>query len=136
MTLHLRLATESDLARIMQLENASFPTDAWPEDSMRFELNGPHTSYFVAFDAPEEQNLIGYGGLAKLQDSPQADIQTIAIGQDSRGKGFGKKLLERLIEEARNQSAEEIFLEVRADNQVAQGLYLSLGFEQIGRAHV
>jgi len=131
MTLHLRLATEADLAKIMQLENASFATDAWPEESMRFELTAPHTSYFVAFDTSEEQNLIGYGGLAKLQGSPQADIQTIAISQESRGKGFGKKLLERLIEEAVNQQAQEIFLEVRADNEVAQNLYLALGFEHI-----
>ncbi len=131
MTLYLRLATEADLAEIMQLETASFPTDAWPEDSMRFELNGPHTRYFVAFDAPEEENLIGYGGLAKLQNNPQADIQTITISQAERGKGYGKKLLERLIEEAINQQAEEIFLEVRADNEVAQKLYLGLGFEHI-----
>ena len=72
MTLYLRLATEADLERIMQLETASFPSDAWPEESMRFELNGPHTSYFVAFDAPEEQNLIGYGGIANaLYELPQ-----------------------------------------------------------------
>jgi len=129
MTIHLRKATEADLEKIMVVETKSFPTDAWPETSMRFELSGPHTHYFVAED--DQQNVIGYAGLAKLQNHPQADVQTIAIREEHRGRGYGRQLLERLIKEALSLNAEEIFLEVRADNPVAQNLYLSLGFEHI-----
>ena len=37
----------------------------------------------------------------------------------------------QLIAEARSRGAEEVFLEVRADNDSAQNLYRSLGFEQL-----
>ena len=37
----------------------------------------------------------------------------------------------RLIDEARDRGASEVFLEVRADNPGAEALYDSLGFEVI-----
>jgi ribosomal protein S18 acetylase RimI-like enzyme len=37
----------------------------------------------------------------------------------------------RMIEEAHDRGATELFLEVRADNPGAQSLYESLGFERI-----
>ena len=39
--------------------------------------------------------------------------------------------MNRLIEQAQQRGATELFLEVRADNPVAQKLYGSLGFKQI-----
>jgi N6-L-threonylcarbamoyladenine synthase len=41
--------------------------------------------------------------------------------------------MNRLIAEARRREATDMFLEVRADNPVAQALYASLGFETIDR---
>jgi N6-L-threonylcarbamoyladenine synthase len=128
---YIRLATEADLTQIMTLEHASFPRDAWPEESMRFELNANHTRYFVLFEDPSETELMGYAGLSKLADNFTADIQTIAVAPSARGKGYGRILMERLITEALEQGATEIFLEVRADNPVAENLYASLGFDHI-----
>ena len=128
---YIRLATEADLTQIMTLEHESFPRDAWPEESMRFELNANHTRYFVLFEDPSETELKGYAGLSKLSDNFTADIQTIAVAPSARGKGYGRILMERLITEALEQGATEIFLEVRADNPVAENLYASLGFDHI-----
>ena len=37
-----------------------------------------------------------------------------------------------LLDQAREQRMHEVFLEVRADNDVARALYDSLGFEELG----
>ena len=124
----VRPALETDLDAIMKLEHSSFSTDAWSMSNMHLELTAHHTFYLVAERAGK---LVGYAGLSKLPGSLQADIQTIAVSTECRGLGLGRKLMQMLIVEARRLGATELFLEVRADNPVAQGLYASLGFEQI-----
>jgi ribosomal-protein-alanine acetyltransferase len=126
----LRLATAGDLDAIMALERASFPTDAWSESTMAAELTGEHGHYLVD---EQEGRVVGYGGLRALRGGSDADIQTIALSPENRGRGRGRTLLRALIAEAVSRGARELFLEVRADNPVAEGLYRSEGFAEIGR---
>jgi ribosomal-protein-alanine N-acetyltransferase len=126
----LRAATGDDLAAIMALERASFPTDAWSEAMMREELASPHGWYVVDEEAGR---LLGYAGLRAVKSAKDADVQTIAIAEASRGRGRGRALLRALLDEARRRGVVEVFLEVRADNPVAQALYASEGFLEIGR---
>ncbi|WP_347978129.1 ribosomal protein S18-alanine N-acetyltransferase [Microbacterium sp. ProA8] len=126
----IRRATGDDLAAIMTLERASFPTDAWSEAMMREELVSPHGWYVVDDEAGR---LVGYAGLRAVAGAKDADIQTIAIADVSRGRGRGRTLLRTLLEEAARREVAHVFLEVRADNPVAQKLYASEGFAEIGR---
>lgn len=126
----LRVATPADLEAIMLIENRSFPTDAWSSESMAAELASPHGHYVVD---EHEGEVIGYGGVRALRGSPDADIQTIALVAEHRGRGRGRELLRALVAAAQARGAREIFLEVRADNPTAAGLYLAEGFEEIGR---
>ena len=121
-------ALESHLTQIMKLETACFGADAWAEETMRFEILADHTSYFVVLDG----DLIrGFAGLSQLPGNDLADVQTIAVDPDFRGLGLGRRLMERLLTTARDHGANEVLLEVRADNEVAQNLYASLGFDHI-----
>jgi len=126
----LRQATTADLDAIMTLEQRNFPTDAWSVETMRAEVESSHNHYLVD---DEGGALIGYGGLRALKGSADADIQTIALDTDFRGQGRGRTLLRALIAEAVARGARELFLEVRADNPVAEGLYVSEGFAELGR---
>lgn len=126
----LRAATGEDLAAIMTLERASFPTDAWSEAMMREELASPHGWYVVDDEAGR---LVGYAGLRAVAGARDADVQTIAIAEVSRGRGRGRAMLRALLEEAAHRGVTDVFLEVRADNPVAQALYVSEGFAEIGR---
>ena len=121
-------ASEQNLDEIMAIEHECFGKDSWLEETMRFELAADHTRYFVVV---ENELVIGYAGLSKLPGSEQADIQTVAVVPSARGRGLGRVLMDRLITEAKKLGAGELFLEVRADNPVAQNLYASLGFEHI-----
>lgn len=129
----IRTATPDDLAAIMAIENASFPTDAWPEYAMAAELESPHGRYIVAEEGEEEHRIHGYAGLRHLAGGADSDVQTIAVAAEARGKGLGRKLLTELLKTAKERNAREVFLEVRADNPVAQRLYESEGFVEIGR---
>ena len=124
-----RVATPHDLDAIMALERASFPTDAWSDAMMREELTSPHSWYVVVEEAGR---LVGYAGLRAARGATDADIQTIAIAEGSRGRGRGRALLSVLLAEAARRRVRELFLEVRADNPVARALYASEGFVELG----
>lgn len=126
----LRAATPDDLDAIMAIERASFPTDAWSDAMMHEELRSPHGSYLVLEEAGR---LIGYGGIRAVQGGTDADIQTIALAETARGRGRGRGLLRSLLIAAGDRGARGVFLEVRADNPVAQALYVSEGFAEIAR---
>jgi N6-L-threonylcarbamoyladenine synthase len=129
MAIEIQKATLLDLPEIMKLELASFANDAWPEVSFRSELAATHTYYIIAL---EDNSVVGYAGLSKLPGSDQADIQTIAVREDKRGLGIGRMLMDTLTAQAVELDAKQIFLEVRADNSIAQKLYKLFGFKQIG----
>ena len=126
----IRLATPADLDAIMAIERASFPTDAWSAETMAAELAGEHSHYVVDV---EDGGVVGYAGLRSMRGSSDADIQTIALLETHRGAGRGRALLMALLAEASVRGAREVFLEVRADNPGAEGLYRSEGFTELGR---
>jgi ribosomal-protein-alanine acetyltransferase len=124
----VRPARESDLDAIMALETAIFVNDAWSPSAMHSELTGEHGFYLVA---EQGGRVVGYAGLRAPRGAQDADVQTIAVASDARGLGLGRELMHRLIGEARDRRALKVFLEVRADNPRAHGLYRSLGFDDI-----
>jgi [ribosomal protein S18]-alanine N-acetyltransferase len=131
MTWQLRRAGLDDLEPIMAIESSVFGSDAWSSATMRAELGDRNGYYVVAFPPRDPTRVDAYAGLRAPAGEPQADIQTIAVVESARRAGLGRVLMLRLIEEARDRGATEVFLEVRADNPGAQALYELLGFEQI-----
>ncbi len=125
--MELRNLSLEDLDAVMQLENATFPSDAWSKESMASELASATGYYIGLFDS----ELVGYAGLSTIPGSFSSDIQTIAVMQAQRGKGLGRRLVEALISQARRLGSEQILLEVRIDNEPAIKLYQSFGFERI-----
>nr|WP_242862988.1 ribosomal protein S18-alanine N-acetyltransferase [Curtobacterium luteum] len=117
----------------MWLEHVSFPTDAWSASQMSGELYSPHGYYVVVETVAEgtAPTVVGYAGLSSLAGNPVADVQTIAVAADHRGRGIGRVLFAELLDEARRRGVHEVFLEVRADNPVAQAMYTAFGFEHI-----
>ncbi|MDX2025665.1 ribosomal protein S18-alanine N-acetyltransferase [Microcella sp.] len=124
----IRDAALSDLDAIMHLETSTFLTDAWSRDMMAAELAAPHTRYIVAV---EGETVIGYAGLSAPAGVEQADVQTIAVDAAHRGRGIGARLLDVLLTEAAARGADDVLLEVRADNPTAQRLYERHGFAAI-----
>jgi [ribosomal protein S18]-alanine N-acetyltransferase len=125
-----RRADGRDLDAIMAIERVAFAVDAWSESAMLADLDSPHNHYLVLEEAGR---VVGYAGLRAPAGSRDADIQTIAVSAESRTRGRGRTLLTALLAEASARGVREVFLDVRDDNEVAQTLYRSEGFVEIGR---
>lgn len=119
--------TTADIEEVWELERGLFPEDAWPLEMFRDELGQAATRrYWVAED---DGRIVAYCGMMCVL--PIADVQTIAVLPEFEGRGVGSTLLRQLIDEARDRSAQDVLLEVRADNPRAQALYTRFGFEHI-----
>ena len=120
----LRPMTAEDILAVHELEVATFPTDAWPVELFEAELAQEQTRDYWVYEA--EGRILGYAGLCTVL--PFADVQTIAIHPEARGRGLGRALMQVMIDRAGELKARDVMLEVRRDNPVAIDLYLSLGF--------
>lgn len=126
----VREMTLHDVPAVHTLELELFPTDAWPLDMFLAEITH-ETRGYVVLEVPTDAGpqVIGYAGLMSVADT--ADVQTIAVAPAYEGRGYGRALLDFLAREAVARGAEQILLEVRADNPRAQDLYLKNGYQQI-----
>ncbi|WP_073493357.1 ribosomal protein S18-alanine N-acetyltransferase [Actinacidiphila paucisporea] len=122
-----------DLDRVVALEGALFPDDAWSRGMFWSEIaDARHpaaTRTYVVAETPDGR-IVGYAGLAAVAGT--GDVQTIAVARDHWGTGLGSRLLIALLRAATAAECHEVLLEVRVDNARAQRLYQRFGFEPIG----
>lgn len=119
----IRPWTENDVDKICLAERVCF-TDPWTERMVKDEFL---KSTFSGFVLEENGVLAGYICVALLFED--AEIPKVATLPQFRRKGYGKKLVERVIADVRERGAEQIFLEVREGNVPAVTLYKDCGFE-------
>jgi len=62
-----------------------------------------------------------------------ADLLTIVVSPDVRGKGVARYLLKGLISRLGERGIEQVILDVAEDNDAAQKLYARAGFQCDGR---
>ncbi|MGV8090731.1 MAG: GNAT family N-acetyltransferase [Mangrovibacterium sp.] len=93
-----------------------------------------HPASFVLFISVNDQ----IAGLATcfinfstFKAKPYINLHDIIIDKDQRGKGYGKLLLKKLEEIARERNYCKITLEVREDNYKAQNLYKGMGYDNV-----
>lgn len=73
-------------------------------------------------------NLLGTVGLFPLNDET-VELRKMYFDKSLRGRGFGKKMLERMIERARELKFKTIYLETASILKEAIGLYEKYGFK-------
>jgi ribosomal-protein-alanine N-acetyltransferase len=130
----LRAMVPADLVDVIALEHEVFPDDPWSPEMFADEVVQPPESrlYLIAEADAGGSALAGYAGLMFVPGGTQADVLTIAVRQAYWGQGIGSALLDALVTAARDRGCAEVFLEVRADNSRAHGLYRRRGFADIG----
>jgi ribosomal-protein-alanine N-acetyltransferase len=124
----------ADLPAVLELEEELFAPDTWTAAMYRDELARTDTRwYLVAEDDTRDDGpqVVGYAGLIAYPD--EAHVATIGVAGKRQGEGIGARLLDALLEEADRRRVPVVLLEVRADNELAQGLYRRRGFAEIGR---
>ena len=128
MSFHLRRMTAEDVPAVAELDRLSFSLP-WPERSFRFEVtNNPNSRCWVA----ESDGRIT-GALVAWLLVDELHIATLATHPDFRRQGIAQALLTHVLKLAAQEGALSSFLEVRASNEAAQGLYRKFGYEEVGR---
>lgn len=117
--------TGADLAKVMLVELGEYPFP-WTERIFADCLRVGYHCWVVEV----EEKLIGYGVMST--GAGEAHILNICIGRAFQGRGLGRALLLHLLDEARAQGVDTVFLEVRPSNTTAIVLYDSVGFNCIG----
>ncbi|VAV86787.1 Ribosomal-protein-S18p-alanine acetyltransferase [hydrothermal vent metagenome] len=116
---------------LSELQKASF-MDAgeqlWPAGDMATLLCGPHV---LAMTISQAGQVVGY--ILWRYAADEAEILSIGILPECRGRGMASLLISEVFDQAEKLDIREIFLEVRADNKAAIGLYHKCGFEAVGR---
>jgi ribosomal-protein-alanine N-acetyltransferase len=120
--------TRADVPAVMRLEEELFAPDTWSAAMYRDELSRTDTRWYLV--AEDETGVVGYAGLIAYPD--EAHVATIGVTGARQGEGVGALLLDALLAEADRRSP-VVLLEVRADNEHAQGLYRRRGFTEVGR---
>lgn len=103
------------------------------EKAIKQTIQSPQSIYLVA---EYEGQVVGHAFLEPytLQSLRHVADLNIAVHLEWQSKGIGRKLLEQIIERAKNLSViEKIQLNVRASNIPAISLYKKMGFEEEGR---
>lgn len=76
------------------------------------------------------REVVGYG--ISTIGAGESHVLNVCVAPGWQGKGYGRAILQRLIDEATRFRADSMFLEVRPSNPNAIKLYHSMGFNEIG----
>jgi ribosomal-protein-alanine N-acetyltransferase len=123
-----REANAFDLPVFVSLDMELFPYSPWSASQYKEEFSSPTRHFVVAVDA--DQNIIGYAGVF-APGAAEADILTVGVVPEHRGKGIAKALMALITNWAIEQGTTAMMLEVKTDNLQAIGLYESLGYSTL-----
>jgi len=121
-----RVLREDDLACVAALE-AQIHAAPWTIGNFRDAL----AAGYVTRVGERACGIVAYGVL--MAAPGEAQILNLSVVPDARREGLGRALLHHLIDEARGLNAGQVFLEVRASNLAAIGLYEAEGFAAVAR---
>ena len=123
-----REANPFDLPVFVSLDKELFPYSPWSASQYKEEFSSPTRYFVVAID--EQQSIVGYAGVFAPGEA-EADILTVGVVPEQRGKGIAKALMAQITDWAKSQGTTAMMLEVKVDNVEAIGLYQSLGYSQL-----
>ena len=122
----VRPMQEEDLTTVEDMESASY-TDPWSRKSFLEEIKNDNALAVVMEDTT---GVVGYAVSVRMGE--EADLLKITISEKERGKGYGRKLLEEVLEKLAEDGSRIVTLEVRSSNAPAITLYEHTGFASQG----
>ena len=118
--------TEEYVDQVCVLEEEAFSMP-WHKESFLEMIANENACYLVALVGDE---VVASCGLRHIVG--EGEITNVVTKNTMRGKGVGRQILLRLLEEGSKMGADAFTLEVRVSNAPAIHLYESLGFVSEG----
>jgi len=139
--IQVRQMVKEDLRQVQEIDHISFSLP-WPNKAFEYELrnNVPgkpgRSIQWVAECTRLNDNLDVQKSILGMIIAwfiiDEVHIATLAVLPEHRRKGIARKLVSRVLQEAKNLGFNKVTLEVRAGNTPAQELYEQFGFKQAG----
>src|SRR5918993_408534 len=134
-TITITRMTEHDLLEVVEIEETS-GLSRWGWSAYYAELQGKnsHLMLVARIDSHERtrrSKLAGY--IVARMGADELHINNVAVREDYRRRGIGRRLLDRIVEEGKRAGATAAFLELRAGNEAALALYEECGFRVTSR---
>lgn len=143
----IREIQPSDNSQIASVIRQVFISDNYPKTGTAFEdvqldfmyetYQALNSAYFVLIDtdenSPHNGKIVGGAGLSKLDNSDEniCELQKMYFLKDTRGKGFGLKMILECLQKATAFGYDKCYLETLPEMIGAQELYKKVGFEYI-----
>jgi ribosomal-protein-alanine N-acetyltransferase len=116
---------EPDLDAVMAIENSVY-THPWTRGNFVDSLGAGYQCWVIECGG----TVVGYCVVAIA--AGEAHLLNLSVAAGWQRRGLGSDMLQFVIKLARDCAAQRIFLEVRASNAVARGVYARAGFREVG----
>ncbi len=117
----MRAMTAADLPAVLAIEQAVQPYP-WTAGNFRDALQAGYVARVLENDGVVQAFMVWF----PLPD--EAELLNIAVAASAQRRGLGRQVLQELLDTARQQGRQRVFLEVRVSNVPAIELYLHAGF--------
>ncbi|MCI8571113.1 MAG: ribosomal protein S18-alanine N-acetyltransferase [Lachnospiraceae bacterium] len=122
----IREMKAADVEAVSKIESEAFSMP-WSARDFLEMVEADYAYYYVA---EADGNLAGCCGIRNM--AGEGEITNVVVAADYRKKGIGRKMMEYMLERAKENGMGACTLEVRVSNRPAIRLYESLGFKGEG----
>ncbi len=131
----IRPAGNADLDCVVVLELEVFGPQAWSPRAVEEEFLGlgDTRQIWLAEQLDDDGRTVPVGYAVGRYVDGVADLQRVAVLRSRRRHGIGGRLVDQVVDVARERRCARVLLEVAADNQPALTLYLDSGFSEVDR---
>lgn len=123
--LELRPMERRDLKTISEIEQSAYEFP-WEYETFRdcFKIG------YHCWVGERARSIACYG--ISTVGAGESHVLNLCVSPEFQGQGYGRLMLQRLMDDATRFKASSMFLEVRPSNPNAIRLYQSMGFNEIG----
>ena len=142
MSLHIRLASKTDLEIVLDLLSLQFEEHEIEitGDRLRYAVNAmlvdPALGFFLL--AQRGENIVGLACVSLCwtleHGGKSAWLDELYVLPEFRGQGIGHALIDAALKDAQTQGCAAVDLEVDIEHRRAEGLYMCVGFEALPRS--
>lgn len=126
----IRSAQVSDLPILIDLENKCFQGDKISARQFRYLLTKARSQTLV-FE--QDDQLLAYVMVLYSRVTSVARIYSVAVDEQSRGKGIAQELIRAAEDEAIEHGKTSIRIEVREDNKQSRSLFSKMGYKPFSK---
>ena len=120
--------TLADIPEILLIERQNH-LSPWSESDFQSSIDSSHQCYVLRKVDGQDKVIVAYIITSTAAD--EAELLNITVAKGFQRQGVGERLIEHVSKLFEN-NIKTLFLEVRASNQKAIGLYYKLAFNEVG----